>query len=121
MVEFKDVMRVLGSLGNVNDDVLMNKRGKPSKFLGEVVSSVGGKEVKFGLLHYPWKKPVGVNKINQALHYVNHTNVDGAIIVGSKFTSSAIEQAFRNNAATDKRILLLDNDEINAANDLING
>jgi hypothetical protein len=120
MVEFRNMIRVLEQLGTVSEGIPKNKLGKPTKFIGEVTSRLGSKKVRFGLLHFPWNRPIGVNKINQAVQFVNQADVDGAIIIGGKFTSSAIEQAFRNNEVTDKRILLLDNEEISAAFELLN-
>ena len=115
--DFKDLLKVLRSLGDVTNTPPMNRNGKLSKFKGTLKSQSGEREVRLGLLHYPWNRTIGVNKIHQALQFSENASLDGAVIVGTKFTTSAIEQAFRNNENSDKRIILMDQDEIQAAVD----
>ncbi|MCH8905959.1 MAG: hypothetical protein IH840_02630 [Candidatus Heimdallarchaeota archaeon] len=111
---FEQMLSALRSLGTINNQTPTNKNGKPSKFLGTLNSKIGNREVSLGLLHYPWNRTIGVNKIQQALQFAMNTDLDGAVIVGTKFTTSAVEQAYRANNVTDKRILLMDSDEISA-------
>jgi hypothetical protein len=111
------MIKVLENLGEVSNDTPTNKNGKPSKFEGSMRSKVGNKTVEIGLLHYPWKRAIGVNKINQAAQYTEKAGLDGAVVVGTTFSRAAIEQAYRINQNTDKRIILMDSDEITAAFD----
>ena len=112
---FKQMVQVFQSLGDVTEENLLFKNGKPSKFKGKITSKVGNEIVNLGILHYNWKRSIGVDKINQAIQHTKRAGLDGALMVGSKFSRSAIEQAFRINEATDKRILLIDTQEIEAA------
>ena len=70
-------------------------------------------------MYYPCNRTIGVNKIHQALQFTENADLEGAVIVGTKFTTSAIEQAFRNNKNTDKRFLLMESDEITAMMDTL--
>lgn len=117
---FKEMMEVLKKLGDVSDDKPNFRNGKPSKFEGKISSKVGNKKVNLGILHYNWKRSIGVDKINQAIQHTERAGLDGALMVGTKFSRSAIEQAYRINESSDKRILLMDTYEINAAYENLN-
>lgn len=116
---FKEMLRVLEQLGDVSEATPMNRNGKPSKFVGTVKSKMGNREVNLGVLYYPWNRKVGSNKIIQAAQFTEKADLDGAVVVGSSFTTSAIEQAFRNNNVTDKRLLLMDQEEVSAMIDTL--
>lgn len=111
---FSKMLRVLEKFGNINDSSPLNKNGKKSKFKGTIETNVGKRKVNLGVLYYPWNRTIGVNKIHQALQFAENADLEGAVIVGTKFTTSAIEQAYRNNNTTDKRFLLMESDELNA-------
>jgi hypothetical protein len=106
---------VLKKLGDVSEGQVPFKNGKLSKFNGKVSSKVGNTEVNLGILHYDWNRSIGVDKINQAIQQTEKAGLDGALMVAPKFSRSAIEQAYRINDSTNKRILLMEEDEINAA------
>lgn len=106
------MIEALKTLGHVEEEIPLYRNGKPSKFVGKLQSKLGNNPVSMGLLHYNWKRTIGVDKINQAIRYVNGTDLDGAIIVGSTFSKSAIEQANRINQIEEKKIVLLDNEEL---------
>jgi hypothetical protein len=112
MSDFGKMLKALKSLGNVSYDTPTNKNGKPSKFKGSLRSLVKNNPVELGLLHYPWKRAIGVNKINQAIQYTENAGLDGALLIGTTFSKAAVEQAFRINQCTDKRILLIESEEI---------
>jgi len=112
---FKQMFEVFKQLGEVSDEKLNFKNGKQSKFEGKISSKVGDKKVDLGILHYNWKRSIGVDKINQAIQQTEKAGLDGALMVGNKFSRSAIEQAYRINESTNKRILLMGSDEIAAA------
>ena len=106
------MIKALKTLGHVEEEIPLYRNGKPSKFVGKLHSKLGDDPVNMGLLHYNWKRTIGVDKINQAIRFVKGTDLDGAIIVGSTFSKSAIEQANRINQFEEKKIVLLDNDEL---------
>jgi DNA-binding transcriptional MocR family regulator len=54
---------------------------------------------------------LGVDKINQAYHFSNNTELDGALIIATKFSQSAIDLACRINLKCDKRIVLMEREE----------
>lgn len=112
---FKQMFEVFKKLGEVTDEKPTFKNGKPSKFDGRIKSKVGERFVNLGILHYDWNRSIGVDKINQAIQHTEKAGLDGALMVGSKFSRSAISQAFRINENTTKRILLMETDEIAAA------
>ena len=112
MSEFSRMLKALKSLGSVSYDTPTNKNGKPSKFKGSLTSLVKNNSVELGLLHYPWKRAIGVNKINQAIQFTENAGLDGALLIGTTFSKAAVEQAYRINQCTDKRILLIESDEI---------
>lgn len=114
---FRKMLGVLEKFGNVDERAPLNKNGKESKFKGTIQTNVGGRKVNLGVLYYPWNRTIGVNKIHQALHFAENANLEGAVIVGTKFTTSAIEQAYRNNNTSDKRFLLMESDELSAVFD----
>ena len=116
---FGKMVNVLRRMGDISDQVPLNKNGKPSRFKGSLRSQVANREVELGLLHYPWKRVIGVDKINQAINFTEKANLDGAVVVGTSFSKPAIEQAYRFNGSSNKRILLMDTQEMNAASDLI--
>ena len=116
---FSKMLRVLEKFGSLDESAPLNKNGKESKFKGTVTTQVGERKVNLGVLYYPWNRTIGVNKIHQALQFTENADLEGAVIVGTKFTTSAIEQAFRNNNTTDKRFLLMESDEINAMMDTL--
>ncbi|MHA2098598.1 MAG: hypothetical protein ACW99A_07915 [Candidatus Kariarchaeaceae archaeon] len=111
---FRKMIRVLENFGNVEEKSPLNRNGKQSKFKGTIKTNVGKRKVNLGVLYYPWNRTIGVNKIHQALQFAENADLEGAVIVGTKFTTSAIEQAYRNNNTTDKRFLLMESDELNA-------
>lgn len=117
---FSRLFRVLKRLGEVSDEKPRFKNGKPSKFKGQVTSQVGDRQVNLGILHYNWNRSIGVDKINQAIQHTEKAGLDGALMVGSKFSRSAINQAYRINENTNKRILLMETDEIDAAFETLN-
>ena len=118
---FKQMFEVFKKLGDVSDEKPTFRNGKSSKFEGKISSEMGSKKVNLGILHYNWKRSIGVDKINQAIQHTEKAGLDGAVMVGTKFSRSAIEQAYRINESTDKRILLMETDEIQAAYDVMNG
>jgi len=115
------MFEVFKKLGDVSDEKPTFRNGKSSKFEGKISSEMGSKKVNLGILHYNWKRSIGVDKINQAIQHTEKAGLDGAVMVGTKFSRSAIEQAYRINESTDKRILLMETDEIQAAYDVMNG
>ncbi|MCE7735901.1 MAG: hypothetical protein GPJ54_13550 [Candidatus Heimdallarchaeota archaeon] len=114
---FRKMLGVLEKFGNVDERSPLNKNGKESKFKGTIRTNIGDKKVNLGVLYYPWNRTIGVNKIHQALQFAENANLEGAVIVGTKFTTSAIEQAYRNNNTSDKRFLLMESDELSAVFD----
>ncbi|OLS23935.1 MAG: hypothetical protein HeimC2_24500 [Candidatus Heimdallarchaeota archaeon LC_2] len=116
---FSKMLKVLEKFGSLDENAPLNKNGKVSKFKGTVTTQVGDRRVNLGVLYYPWNRTIGVNKIHQALQFTENADLEGAVIVGTKFTTSAIEQAFRNNKNTDKRFLLMESDEITAMMDTL--
>ena len=112
---FSNMFEVLKKLGDVSQGQVDLKNGKPSRFTGKVSSKVGEKQVNLGILHYDWNRSIGVDKINQAIQQTEKAGLDGALMVANKFSRSAIEQAYRINDSTNKRILLMEEEEINAA------
>ncbi|MDH5404321.1 MAG: hypothetical protein OEZ01_07210 [Candidatus Heimdallarchaeota archaeon] len=113
--EFSKMLRVFEKIGDVSEDVPLYKNGKPSKFVGSLKSSTGSKNINMGLLHYDWNRSIGVDKITQAMRLSEKAGFDGAFIVGKKFSRSAVEQAYRINETSDKRIFLMDTEEISTA------
>ena len=97
--------------------IKLTVNGKESEFKGTIRTNIGEKKVNLGVLYYPWNRTIGVNKIHQALQFAENANLEGAVIVGTKFTTSAIEQAYRNNNTSDKRFLLMESDELSAVFD----
>lgn len=114
---FRKMLSVLEKFGDVEEKSPLNKNGKESKFKGTIQTNVGERKVNLGVLYYPWNRTIGVNKIHQALQFAENADLEGAVIVGTKFTTSAIEQAYRNNNTTDKRFLLMESDELSAVLD----
>ncbi len=114
---FRKMLGVLEKFGNVDKKSPLNKNGKQSKFKGTIQTNIGDRKVNLGVLYYPWNRTIGVNKIHQALQFAENADLEGAVIVGTKFTTSAIEQAYRNNNTSDKRFLLMESDELSAAID----
>ena len=93
--DFKKLYRTLRKLGEIEETVPKYFNGKPSKFQGTLRSTIGNKSIELGLLHYPWKRSLGVDKINQAYHFSNNTELDGALI----------------NLKCEKRIVLMEREE----------
>ena len=120
MSTFKQMFEVFKQLGDVTEEKLNFDNGKESKFEGKISSQVGTKKVNLGILHYDWNRSIGVDKINQAIQQTERAGLDGALMVANKFSRSAIEQAFRINESTNKRILLMGSDEIQAAYEHLN-
>lgn len=108
MSDFRDMISSLKAYGEVSENIPRTKRGDASKFVGEFRSKIGNQDMQMGILHYNWKRKVGVNKINQAIAYVHDTHLDGAVIVGSQFSKSAFEQADRINKIDAKKVLLFE-------------
>ena len=109
--DFKALYRTLRKLGEIEETVPKYFNGKPSKFQGTLRSTIGNKTIELGLLHYPWKRSLGVDKINQAYHFSNNTELDGALIIATKFSQSAIDLASRINLKCEKRIVLMEREE----------
>ncbi len=103
--------------GYVTDTIPRTKTGEASNFIGEFHSKIGDKAINMGILHYNWKRKIGVDKINQAIKSVNNTELDGALIVGSAFSHSALELAERINQVERKKVLLFEVGAVNFSDD----
>ena len=116
---FNQMITVFNKLGNVNPTPIKFKNGKNSKFSGKVSSNLGTSVINLGILHYDWNRSIGVDKINQAIQHTEQAGLDGTLMVANQFSKSAIEQVYRINSSTTKRIFLYETEEIEAAYQLI--
>tara|TARA_B100000287_G_scaffold322570_1_gene306476 strand:+ start:247 stop:618 length:372 start_codon:yes stop_codon:yes gene_type:complete len=116
---FNQMVTVFNKLGNVNPNPIKFKNGKNSKFTGKVSSNLGTSVINLGILHYDWNRSIGVDKINQAIQHTEQAGLDGTLMVANQFSKSAIEQVYRINSSTNKRIFLYETEEIQAAYQLI--
>ena len=117
---FNQMVTVFNKLGNVNPNPIKFKNGKNSKFSGKVSSNLGSSVINLGILHYDWNRSIGGDKINQAIQHTEQAGLDGTLMVANQFSKSAIEQVYRINSSTTKRIFLYETEEIEAAYQLIN-
>jgi len=114
-VELKSIFSVLRRLGDIDTHVVTDHRGKDTKFLGKIKSA---NESDLGIMYFPWKRPLGVNKINLAYRQSESIGLNGTVIISNEFTTAAVEQAYRINSATNQKIMLFETSEINALLDL---
>ncbi|MCY3415042.1 MAG: hypothetical protein INQ03_25550 [Candidatus Heimdallarchaeota archaeon] len=113
MTEFKMMLDALRHLGQVEESIPTNRNGKASKFVAKLQSNVGNSDIHMGILDYAsWKRTIGVDKINQARNYAHDCQLDGAVIIGTNFSQSAINQVERINESESKVIILLDANEL---------
>ncbi len=111
-IKLKHVLEVLKKIGDVNTTIPMNNRGKLTKFQGQIGTTIDGKNIILGFIYYDWKRSLGVDKINQVYQSTRDAPLDGAFIVAPKFSQSAINFASKINQSSNKRIILMDTEEI---------
>lgn len=112
---FNQMITVFNKLGHVNPNPIKFKNGKTSKFSGKVSTNFGRAIINLGIIHYDWNRSIGVDKINQAIQHTEQAGLDGTLMVANQFSNSAIEQVYRINSSTNKRIFLYETKEIEAA------
>ncbi len=105
-MEVFDALRKYGEV--IPNARLPNSRGK-NLVLDALLRN---KNEKYGVIYLNWKRKVGTNKIHQAERLVSETNLDGAIIVGPSFSTTAHELARQVNLRGFGRIMLLEKDVI---------
>ena len=104
-----EVFRALRRYGEVIPNAtLPDKRGK-NLVIDALLKS---KDERYGVIYLDWKRKVGTNKIHQAERLVSETNLDGAIIVGPSFSTTAHELAKQVNLRGFGRIMLLEKDVV---------
>ncbi len=104
-----EIFRALRNYGEViTNATLPDRRGK-NLVLDALLKN---KEEMYGIIYLNWKRKVGTNKIHQAERLVSETNLNGAIIVGPSFSTTAHELAKQVNLRGSGRIMLLEKDVV---------
>ena len=106
------IISVLRKLGEVDTEKIYDRRGRETAFLGRLMTNSDNKS-NLGILHYPWKRAVGVNKIYQAYRNSENAGLNGAIIISNEFSFAAMEQASRINEQSRTKLVLIESSEIN--------
>lgn len=105
----QDIIASLNRLGSVSLEPVADLKGKPTKFIGTLVTSTS---VKFGILFYNWKRALGVNKIMQAVRIAQNVGMPGVFVISNEYSSAAVEQANRINQLNSTKIILMSTDEL---------
>ncbi len=104
-------IRVLERLGNYDPSEVFDKRGKITDFHGKIKSKQN-REVNLGLVYLPWKRSIGVNKINQVVRKSKSAGLDGAIIVTNQYSVAVEDQVNRINEVDNVKVVLFNTKEL---------
>jgi hypothetical protein len=105
------IVSILRRLGDIDTTTIYDRRGKETKFIGKL-KTTSEKQSELGILHYDWKRAVGVNKIYQAFKNSENAGLNGVIIVSNEFSYAAVEQASRINEQSSTKVVLIESSEI---------
>ncbi len=108
---FEKWMNVIKRLGEFDSSQVFDLRGKITDFAG-VLKAYQNREINLGVVYYPWKRSLGVNKINQVVRKSKNAGLDGAIIISNQFSQAAEDQVNRINEVSDIKMVLLNTHEL---------
>ncbi|RMG25099.1 MAG: hypothetical protein D6732_22910 [Methanobacteriota archaeon] len=109
--KFEKWINVLKRLGDYDPSEVFDKRGKITDFNGKIKSSQD-REVNLGVMFLPWRRSLGVNKINQVARKSKSAGLDGAIIVTNKYSPAAEDQVNRINEVDNVKVVLFNTKEL---------
>lgn len=104
-------INVLKRLGDYDPSEVFDRRGKITDFNGKIRTSQD-REVNLGIMFLPWKRSLGVNKINQVARKSKSAGLDGAIIVTNKYSPAAEDQVNRINEVDNVKVVLFNAKEL---------
>ncbi len=114
--KFEKWISVLKRLGDYDPSEVFDRRGKITDFNGLIKSSQD-REVNLGVMFLPWKRSLGVNKINQVARKSKSAGLDGAIIVTNKYSPAAEDQVNRINEVDNVKVVLFNTKELELISD----